>query len=221
MDEARSTKAGAETPATPPAVLESMHGPTALNEDRGRDPGDTPPGSIQGAGCLVRSTKAGAETPATRSPVDRDAPSGTFAQRRPGPRPRRHPPVSRRRSPSCSTLNEGRGRDPGDTSCRRSYVLWHCNALNEGRGRDPGDTLYFFDKTIHIIIRSTKAGAETPATPLRPSGGRVSGPALNEGRGRDPGDTLASQEIHRQDVGRSTKAGAETPATHGMLSRSS
>ena len=63
------------------------------------------------------------------------------------------------------------------------------DALNEGRGRDPGDTVAApsFDDTA---VRSTKAGAETPAT--HPGRNHVphARSSLNEGRGRDPGDTL-------------------------------
>ena len=63
----------------------------ALNEGRGRDPGDTR--------CCTTGTA-----------------SRPNAQRRPGPRPRRHPlgPTGPRRH--SAPLNEGRGRDPGDTA---------------------------------------------------------------------------------------------------------
>ena len=159
----RSTKAGAETPATPcgwdrhdvpsvrstkagaetPATLETIHGKlcgfSALNEGRGRDPGDT----ARAARCesaRERSTKAGAETPATR-------PRSSFA-----------PP----RTPL--PLNEGRGRDPGDT-CSVIARVRGILPLNEGRGRDPGDTCRAGDQPPSSSwYRSTKAGAETPAT---------------------------------------------------------
>ena len=60
------------------------------------------------------------------------------------------------------TLNEGRGRDPGDTG-REKRIISRGSALNEGRSRDPGDTRI----EAPLILeepRSTKAGAETPAT---------------------------------------------------------
>ena len=105
----RSTKAGAETPATQSPARGTRSGTATLNEGRGRDPGDTM---------------------SSRSPT-------SAAQRRPGPRPRRHTPTL---SLSIAALNEGRGRDPGDT--RQLGSRWTASdwALNEGRGRDPGDT---------------------------------------------------------------------------------
>ena len=86
------------------------------------------------------------------------------AQRRPGPRPRRHLIRSGTRTSRPETLNEGRGRDPGDTR-----VLAHQVGQPHGR--------------------STKAGAETPATRLTPPRTGARWLSLNEGRGRDPGDT--------------------------------
>ena len=141
----RSTKAGAETPAT-----------------HAQRP------SAQFMVMLHRSTKAGAETPATR-PCDasRAYSSSSSLNEGPGPRPRRHVKrLPNRRPVRLRTLNEGRGRDPGDTRqvvygrpvCRlesaqrrpgprpRRHPCWRAlasseqGALNEGRGRDPGDT---------------------------------------------------------------------------------
>ena len=61
------------------------------------------------------------------------------AQRRPGSRPRRHTGAITC-SMRCGTpLNEGRDRDPGDTSCPYQCGA-RSRALNEGRDRDPGDT---------------------------------------------------------------------------------
>ena len=183
----RSTKAGAETPAThdlphaPDAAIRAQRrpgprprrhpygplpadpGPSSLNEGRGRDPGDTSRACRPAWRHSGRSTKAGAETPATLDAGEIQFLGSTTAQRRPGPRPRRHssPPTI---SPPASPLNEGRGRDPGDTQVDR------VEARKLGR-------------------RSTKAGAETPATPsVSISLGTMTG-SLNEGRGRDPGDT--------------------------------
>ena len=89
--------------------------------------------------------------------------------------------------PFLSPLNEGRGRDPGDTGAypRRRPPG---SPLNEGRGRDPGDTPDALCAGGCLGARSTKAGAETPATPPTSFRARVS-------------------------LRRSTKAGAETPAT--------
>ena len=183
----RSTKAGVETPAT----RGSTDGPSAAWASAQRRPGSRPrrhfPGHAVGIGLAARSTKAGVETPATLCrvgfwsiwPLGRSTKAGvetpatrcvsysatksSSAQRRPGSRPRRH----------------GGGR----------YSVPCTPPLNEGRGRDPGDTLHkgeYHDRDHH---RSTKAGVETPATQLRPAGGCRFIPALNEGRGRDPGDT--------------------------------
>ena len=172
----RSTKAGAETPATH-AIADAQDGvtfrpcPSPLNEGRGRDPGDTP------ANSRIR-------------PADR----------------------------SERPLNEGRGRDPGDTRDASRADSPHLKPLNEGRGRDPGDTRRVRSMRLDGgHTRSTKAGAETPATQLAgPTSGiwqhaqRRPGPrprrhaepglhprdskSLNEGRGRDPGDTANWRE---------------------------
>ena len=96
--------------------------------------------------------------------------------------------------PSPRSLNEGRGRDPGDTP-RSCYVMLcrQFNSLNEGRGRDPGDTTSCASGRSDPVTRSTKAGAETPATHhVRTSDSSNAREPLNEGRGRDPGDTHRS-----------------------------
>ena len=111
------------------------------------------------------------------------------AQRRPGPKPRRHQPSVNAPTGQSTTLNEGRGRNPGDTD-----VL-------QGLPRYP------------VFQRSTKAGAETPATLERnPS------PLLHAWLAqRRPGPKPRRHAHHGRAVSggpsRSTKAGAETPAT--------
>ena len=164
---------------------------TTLNEGRGRNPGDTD--VLQGLPrypVFQRSTKAGAETPATRAsraggewrPIALNEGRG----RNPGDTSSRSGCLRQ----TFSTLNEGRGRNPGDTRIKDRRKRSPSSTLNEGRGRNPGDT-YPGDSVRHAqLARSTKAGAETPAT--RDGGphwgGRRSEP-LNEGRGRNPGDT--------------------------------
>ena len=69
------------------------------------------------------------------------------AQRRPGPRPRRH--FARNDKSRLSARR--RGRFP-------SVLIL---TLNEGRGRDPGDTS---SALIHPNSDLVRAGAETPAT---------------------------------------------------------
>ena len=86
------------------------------------------------------------------------------------------------------SLNEGRGRDPGDTS--GAYSLAQNAAARAQRRPGPRPRRHDVIGVGGGVVlgRSTKAGAETPAT----RGGRV--------------EAVANR-------GRSTKAGAETPAT--------
>ena len=187
------------------------------------------------------------------------------AQRRPGPRPRRHYldasslNEGRGRDPGDtliaavvafgrSTLNEGRGRDPGDTPAARDRDHGRPRpSLNEGRGRDPGDTSVrptapYGSRGTSGTLRSTKAGAETPATPGKSASRAFKPPfARSTKAGAETPATPVDDQLHRQPwrsnaqrrpgprprrhenhphqtalaVARSTKAGAETPATHG------
>ena len=162
-----------------------------------------------------RSTKAGASTPAT--------PPGTLL----GPRAK-------------STLNEGRGINPGDTarSARQSSDTGRAPGLRSTKARvsTPATHSVLLGE-LHVPIRSTKAGASTPATldgfvivvvvSQRSTKAGASTPAtrrrssllpprpatLNEGRGINPGDTSTSDSNSVGLTGRSTKAGASTPAT--------
>ena len=135
---ARSTKAGAQTPATRARGARSVariqsaqrrpgHKPrrhpsrspvvgksgTALNEGRGTNPGDT-------------RTRAERCRPIPALNEGRGTNPGDT--RRPG-----------RRTPRGPALNEGRGTNPGDT--RPSTRGGTSRAtLNEGRGTNPGDT---------------------------------------------------------------------------------
>ena len=61
-------------------------------------------------------------------------------------------------------LNEGRGAYPGDTCGPRCRSASRVTALNEGRGAYPGDTPDLGRVTDAGDLRSTKAGALTPAT---------------------------------------------------------
>ena len=136
-----------------------------------------------------------------------------------------------------SPLNEGRSRNSGDTS-GRSRSPSRESALNEGRSRNSGDTSHGPVAGSHVDVRSTKAGAGTPATPREARTSRALAPSLNEGRSRNSGDTCMNSrertsrsciaqrrpepELRRHvpTIGeqlhaaqRSTKAGAGTPAT--------
>ncbi len=243
----------------PPATTE--RGPS-LNEGRGRSPGDggvcLPP-SLE---LRRRSTKAGAEAPATAQ-SDAVHPAHGGAQRRPGPKPRRRSAPSagssggrrplnegRGRSPGDggvstprpptpgSALNEGRGRSPGDGCAQPGRLVLPVRSLNEGRGRSPGDGGDLLVRVREGRPRSTKAGAEAPATAQGPDveGGAaverstkagaeapataspsgldcLSASPLNEGRGRSPGDGPVEGHCAGLRRRRSTKAGAEAPAT--------
>ena len=164
--EPRSTKAGAETPATRSRARRTPSSRSSLNEGRGRDPGDTPRRHSGMRRCDALNEGRGrdpGDTGRTRSSSE----SLHSAQRRPGPRPRRHKLEQEPQLLLAPSLNEGRGRDPGDTAARRAGS-WHAIALNEGRGRDPGDTpCGTAAHALRWARRSTKAGAETPATPPR------------------------------------------------------
>ena len=136
---------------------------------------------------VTRSTKAGAETPATHL-GDRSAAAQLLRSTKAGAETPATPTASLFSCATVCSLNEGRGRDPGDTP---SVPLLSASpsALNEGRGRDPGDTARSRRPRHSQTTRSTKAGAETPATRGRPCHTESRGSSLNEGRGRDPGDT--------------------------------
>ena len=61
-------------------------------------------------------------------------------------------------------LNEGRGRSPGDRPAVHGVPTPFTLALNEGRGRSPGDSSHLDLVDGEPFARSTKAGAEAPAT---------------------------------------------------------
>ena len=194
----RSTKAGARTPATPASPGPRPTTRSSLNEGRGANPGDT----IAEAYSL--------------SPHD-------AAQRRPGREPRRHSIICVRSVTHERSLNEGRGANPGDTRTTGGWC-WSTGPLNEGRGANPGDTFprgnarawvkgaQLVEGAVAVRHRSTKAGARTPATPTERRPSRHRPWPLNEGRGANPGDTRNGADGPRGLL-RSTKAGARTPAT--------
>ena len=89
-DRARSTKAGASTPATRRPLRDPDPWCDSLNEGRSVNPGYTTPNTVALSRRVYRSTKAGASTPATperTSPVPKALSS---AQRRPERQPRLH-----------------------------------------------------------------------------------------------------------------------------------
>ena len=137
--------------------------PSALNEGRGANPGDTPAPACQHLLTARRSTKAGVRIPATHPET-------------------RAPGVPRR------SLNEGRGANPGDTprcTRRRSPTC----SLNEGRGANPGDTFWMSRTAAEFSDAQRRPGCESRRHLVLVV--RVSVPrALNEGRGANPGDTI-------------------------------
>ena len=144
-----------------------------LNEGRGINPGDTR-GRHDAAAGLTSCT----------------------AQRRPGHQPRRHSPGPRRcvGSSRRQPLNEGRGINPGDTG---SFDVICANRFLSPAQRRPGHQPRRHSRTrsrgpqAELLVRSTKAGASTPATrrPGAPRSPRLAFQTLNEGRGINPGDT--------------------------------
>ena len=212
----RSTKAGARTPATPPFRHSTSGCPMTLNEGRGANPGDTRQHRGYAVGRLSRSTKAGARTPATPGSVACTC-GAMPAQRRPGREPRRHDPRRPRRgghhprstkagartpatrSPSCagrrgsSSLNEGRGANPGDTATT-CEVVGVAVCAQRRPGREPRRHPLAGGADAGLPRRSTKAGARTPATRPEPWRARAARCPLNEGRGANPGDTANLQK---------------------------
>ena len=167
VDHQRSTKAGAQTPATPGVGVAAF---------------------IVGSG---RSTKAGAQTPAT--------PASWCRSSRP-PRP---------------TLNKGRSTNSGDTRRRWRGYPRPTIALNKGRSTNSGDTR----GSAPSKTRLTYIAQQRPEHKLRRHV-RVALPGTYEItvaqqrpehklRRHDPAARLAMQFVHQ----RSTKAGAQTPAT--------
>ena len=151
--------------------------------------------------------------PRPRRHIHASAPSrlAAFAQRRPGPRSRRHnkarPVVSN--GPPRST--KAGAETPATPLARGGDILEVVVRSTKAGAETPATRLQTGEHGLHRG-RSTKAGAETPATPRLADPRRASSTTLNEGRGRDPGDTTSNSRSSSPSQ-RSTKAGAETPAT--------
>ena len=208
-----------------------------------------------------RSTKAGARTPATLTASARYRPPSFSAQRRPGREPRRHvragltkrdgpraqrrPGREPRRHPSadgemCSLPIAQRrpGREPRRHSLASGSNI-HIDFAQRRPGREPRRHVrQVVGERLPARIRSTKAGARTPATPRRcgraggsrgarstkagartPATRRSSWPLISPSTsaqrrpGREPRRHLVGTAVHRGPPDRSTKAGARTPAT--------
>ena len=161
----RSTKAGAETPAT---ALDGCL--VAFDSGRSTKAGAETPATDAGrshrAYTPTRSTKAGAETPATARRLRRCQVRADDAQRRPGPKPRRQPRSRRRRRRSPRPLNEGRGRNPGDRRQAVPVLVRGLPGRSTKAGAETPATVLPGSMAVAVLARSTKAGAETPATVL-------------------------------------------------------
>ncbi len=235
VEQRRSTKAGARTPATRPAQRQSTFRPARaqrrpgreprrhtcacrrtrawrgpLNEGRGANPGDTRDRLARRRGGAGRSTKAGARTPATRGGGEQE-PDPVHAQRRPGREPRRHRPSEPGPDPAYLRSTKAGARTPATLDgCRKQLPP---RAAQRRPGREPRRHY-----TTRDWMRFAEAAQRRPGRePRRHRDGRDGDLALvlialNEGRGANPGDT---PDFHRGVVraGRSTKAGARTPAT--------
>ena len=190
LNEGRSVNPG----DTSPQPVNRWTSPSSLNEGRSVNPGDTDGRRVLDAARRAdpRSTKAGASTPATRAGHtvcvfgdERSTKAGAST------------PATRARSGAVFPTREHRSTKAGASTPatperRTTRRLPITSALNEGRSVNPGDTRILVDGPLagEAHLRSTKAGASTPATPL------VDGPlasrsasALNEGRSVNPGDT--------------------------------
>ena len=157
----RSTKAGASTPATLP--------------------GDGDEGARR-----QRSTKAGASTPATLELNALVSDSATVAQRRPERQPRRHAQRIAHCRPDGSAQRRPERQPRRHTSALPLSLSMIC--AQRRPERQPRRHRRRNRRINPVDQRSTKAGASTPATPLR----------------------RAQVDLARR---RSTKAGASTPAT--------
>ena len=132
-----------------------------------RRPGPRPRRHLQHIGrddaVALRSTKAGAETPATPPSRSSRCHRRSPAQRRPGPRPRRHMTAVRVPSTGCSAQ-----RRPGPRPRRHCAATSLSNRPTLRAQRRPGPRprrhRQYRRRPVTNSHRSTKAGAETPAT---------------------------------------------------------
>ena len=158
----RSTKAGASTPATPGLAMDSGRFVQALNEGRSVNPGDTR------AFSSLSSTRRSLNEGRSVNPGDTRAFSSLSSTRR--------------------SLNEGRSVNPGDTLNRLRHNELQGSAQRRPE-RQPRRHPEPSPAQRVAGLRSTKAGASTPAT-LRVCVVVLCYPqSLNEGRSVNPGDT--------------------------------
>ena len=213
VDLARSTKAGARTPATPSVRSTSPPASTSLNEGRGANPGDTAASAESWSGYVTalnegrganpgdtlrprrrrlpppaRSTKAGARTPATPILVH-DHPVRIHRSTKAGARTPATPATPSTRCCPARCAQRRPGREPRRHQRPPAILQPEAARSTKAGARTPATPRVDVRRMHAMGARSTKAGARTPATLARRLG--------------DPLDPLS----------RSTKAGARTPAT--------
>ena len=186
----RSTKAGARTPATPAPADLAAEAPQRSTKAGARTPATRWRGGVPGIGWGPLNEGRGAnpgDTPARVSPrrVWADA------QRRPGREPRRHALAAAASAESWSGAQRRPGREPR----RHREYAYARRFTSVSAQRRPGREPRRHDRgrrlDLRRAVRSTKAGARTPATRRLPRRWCRCAAALNEGRGANPGDTCS------------------------------
>ena len=177
LNEGRGVNPG-DTPST-----RRRHRPASrpLNEGRGVNPGDTLPKGIVYAPHMDAQRRPGREPRRHFRHQNRNPTPTTDAQRRPGREPRRHFSGTSASSSTRTSLNEGRGVNPGDTRRRRRRE-GAVTALNEGRGVNPGDT-----RTVTPACPASHCAQRRPGREPRRHHLRGHRRALHEGRSTKAG----------------------------------
>ena len=112
-----------------------------------------------------------------------------FAQRRPGPKPRRHRQRFCLTALACATLNEGRGLNPGDTLLFGTIMSNKCPAQRRP-GPKPRRHLQHLPTLCAAVKCAQRRPGPKPRRHLRKYCNYLNFlPSLNEGRGLNPGDT--------------------------------
>ena len=187
-DPRRSTKAGARTPATPVRIPAWIPVSEPAQRRPGREPRRHVPDRRSAAGSEPRSTKAGARTPATPGSGAASARIVTGAQRRPGREPRRHRGGRGEELVEAARSTKAGARTPA-TRRDAGYLIRDILAAQRRPGREPRRHAKSLGSTARACVAQRRPGRE----PRRhwPRCACRAGPArsLNEGRGANPGDT--------------------------------
>ena len=164
----------------------------ALNEGRGANPGDTSGSRRRSTGSSTAQRRPGRE-PRRHFVVQEGDQIVGVAQRRPGREPRRHAVACSSRQTSVHAQRRP-GREPRRHMVDRAGVPGAVVRSTKAGARTPatpaGPGLGTAGRS-----RSTKAGARTPATRRRRTPAAPTPRTLNEGRGANPGDTWRARPI--------------------------